>query len=499
MPTGNDVEELAEVQVSGRDPNPGAVTRVRRARETFAPGSFLPRVQALLNPRLYRERSDTNALMEQALAEDGPLGHLAASNPTIINELRQQAEKPMSSQQHQQFRSTLIGLVQGEVERESKIRSQVANNEAFMQAFSMLDGASPGIKDPARNTLEESERRQVSLLYQQAQELALLDPEASQAIMVEVRKKADTLTANVRQQYEQLRKRASLEDVTLYSNTDNAIQLLRDAHEDLSRALSSEKTPPDFVIQKALDAYGAAGIIQATSLGQVGTHALGEAIGGGVGGATAGGMGGAAIGAGVGLLVGGGEKLLQHFKDKKNVAVLAEHLVLAQEQALRNYQGNRAKLVERYAPLGIEFGEQQGEVYAVLDETYRAEADKIPEKVTTKEQDADQRTLALRTMLDDELASADAAVAELGPDAAANLPGAAQRLAAALTRQQVAQDDLAIFEDDLRLAAGREMPEGVDASAAIEQARLRRRNRSDASTRASIRRATMEALRSHTR
>jgi len=496
--------ELPEVAVQGRNRFPGPVRRVSRAKETFSPGTFLPRVQALLNPGLYRERADTNNLVEGIFTEEGALGRLAATSPELVAEIRQQAESPMTRGEHKQFRAALLEMVGQEAAHESKVRATVADNAAFMEAFAAMDAALPGIKDPNRFTLEEAERRQIGIMFEQAQELALIDPDASRALMSEVRKKADGLTANARQYFEQLRKRAAAEDVALYSNTDNTIQLLRDAHQDLTRAIDSGKTVPEFVLQKALNAYGAAGSMQLTSLGQVGAHAVGEAIGGGLGGMTAGGLGGVAIGAAAGAAIGLGEGLVAHFKDKKNVRLLADALVSAQEQAAANYQSNRAKIMERYKPVGIEFGAQQGEVYAVVDEAYKAASSSIPESARQAGKEGEEQRETLRMMLEDQLTAANLAVSELEPEASANVPGAAQRLASAIERRQMAVDDLAIFEDDLRQQAGVDFAsiEGLDPAAAekaIKEARARRQNRQAAAMQAEIRRGIRESLRSHTR
>lgn len=501
----DDLQELAAVDVTARDRNPGALSRVRRARETFAPGTLLPHVQALLRPGLFRERADTNSLLDSVFADDGALAALGAENPDLVAALRDQAGTPMSPGQHEKLRSVILGLVGDQVEKEGQIRAQVADNQAFMQAFSVLDGAIPGITDPKRNTLEESERRQVQVLFNQAQELALIDPDASKAIMTEVRKKADNLTANVRQHIEQQRKRAELEDIELFSSSDNALQLLNDASADYARAVASDKDIPDFVVEKMIKAYGAASAVAAPNLTDAAAAAISGAASGGVEGSGGkGALQGTLVGAAVGAVVTGVAGTVEYFKDKKKVKQLAEYLETSKAQIRQNYAANRGKLQERYAPLGIQFGEQQGEVYAVVNDAYKAEAGKIPSKASTPESEQADRTEALRTMLESEQASADAAVEKYRPDAAANLPGAAQKLAAALARKQTAEDDLAIFEDDLRQAAGKDLTdipgvEVADAEKAISLARARRKNRSDAATRASIRNGIMESLRSHTR
>lgn len=497
-----ELEELAAVDVSARNRSPGAATRFSRGKDVLAPGSFLPRVQSLLNPRLFRERGDTNALVRDAFAEGGPLAALAESNPAMVAEIRQQADTPMQPQEHKQFRSALLGLIGGEVEREGKIRAQIMDNEGFMAAFSALDSAIPGIKDPNRHTFEESERRQIAILYDQAQRLALLDPDASKAAMVEVRKKADLLTGNVRQLMGQTRKRATLEDTELYNASDNALQMLRDASQELVAALEAGSVP-DFVLDKALTAYGAASAVAAPNLSDAASAAVSGAASGGVEGARSG-LRSLGIGLLVGAAVEGVQAGTEFFRGKAKTQALVKHLENAKAQVEQNYAANRQKLQERYAPLGIELGEQPGEVYAVLDEAYSTEAEKIPAAMLDKQGEQTDRTRSLRVMLDDELAAADDAVERLRPDAAANIPGAAARLASAITRQQTAQDDLAIFEDDLRQAAGVEMSSipGIDveqAGSAIEQARRRRQIRSDTATRSQIRTGIMEALRGHTR
>lgn len=494
----NEFEELAEVEVSGRNRNPNAATRVRRARETFAPGTFLPRVQALLNPRLFRERADTNNLLEDVFAEDGPLGRLAATNPELVNELRQQAANPMQSGEHKQFRSALLGLVGQEVEKEGKIRAQVADNEGFMRAFAALDSSIPGIRDPDRFTLEESERRQIGILFDQAQQLALLDPDASKAIMAEVRKKADTLTANVRQFMEKNRRDAQLQDAALWSTAQERINETNDIIASLRDDMDERgvlRDPHPALIGRAMAALG-----RSSDLPGSGINEAAEAVGGVIAAGTQGSDNGNILATAISL----GGQAVDKLKQRKEVGYLIQRLEFNRGLIEKGYLDDRQKLAERFRGSGIELGQAPGEAYAVVDEAYQAEADKIPAKAGRDGQERDDQVSSLRTMLDDELRSADAAVEKLRPDAAANLPGAAERLASAMLRQQIATDDLAIFEDDLRQAAGKDLAsvQGVDANEAqkaLQLARARRKNRSDATTRASIRRATMEALRSHTR
>lgn len=499
-----ELQELQEVGITGRNRFPGAAQRVSRARETFSAGTVLPRVQALLNPRLFRERADTNNLVDGIFTEEGALGRLAIMHPEMAAEIRQQAESPMTAKQHQQFRSALLEMVGQEAAHESKVQATITENVNFMQAFSAMDAAIPGIRDKDKFTLEEAERRRIHIMFNQAQELALVDPDASRALMSEVKKKADDLTANTRQYFEQVRKRAAAEDISLYSAADNTAQMLRDAHEDLSRFIEADKDIPEFVLQKALTAYGAAGSMQLTSLGQIGAHAVGEAVGGGVGGLTGGGLAGAGVGAVAGLGIGLTEGLISHFKDKKNIRALADTLVRAQEQVAANYQANRAKIMERYKPIGIEFGAQQGEVYAVLDEAYQAASSAIPESAAAAGREGAEQRETLALMLHDQLAAADREVDELTPQASANVPGASERLRVALERRQMAVDDMAIFEDDMRQESGQALSEieGIDADAAqeaIKQARMRRQTRQQAAMQSETRRAIREALRSHMR
>jgi hypothetical protein len=489
-------EELDEVQVSARNRNPNAQTRVRRARDTLAPGSILPRVQALLNPALFRARGDTNALVEDVLDEDGPLGRIAATNPELVTELRQQANTPMSTKQHAQFRSALLGLVSDEVEREGKVRSQVLDNESFMESFAALDGAIPGIRDPKRQTLEESERRQIAILFKNAQALAPLDPEASKAAMVEVRKKADLLTANVRQLMEKNRRDAQLEDRALYANADEQVQEADDIIKSLRDDMDEKgllREPHPAIVARAFAALGRAGDLPSSGINE-----SAEAVGAQLGGLASKEGDGNMIQTAVQLAGKGLEKL----KQGKDVDYLIKRLEFNKALVLEGYKNNRQQLLARFSPLGIELGEKPGEAYAVVHDAYEEQAGKIPSKASTPESEEADRTDSLRTMLDSELSAADELVKKVKPDAAANMPGAAQKLLNAISRQQTAQDDLAIFEDDLRIGAGRDMPplaSGGDAAAAIQVARARRQNRTDAATRSQVRQGIMESLRSRTR
>lgn len=482
--------ELPEATVAGVQRNPGILKRMARAPMHLASGTFLPRLQGILNPSLYMERGDTSRLMDDIFTEGGALERLAAANPALAQEIRQQSETPMSVGEHRRFRSAILGMVEEEVARESKIQYRLADNANFMEAFRAMDAAIPGARDPERFTFEEAERRQVDILFRQAQEMATIDPDGSAAIMAEARKKADSLTSSVRTQMEQIRKAARVEDSALAVNTRNASQLVGDALQELRSAIAEKGVSdvPDHVLQRAMQAYGTAGQVALTNVGDVvASGALGAA--GGLAGGPAGALVSGAVAAAGGIR--------EFFKGKEKVLDLERSLAGMQEQFAANYQANRAALQERYKAQGLAFGEQPGEVYAVLDEAYKAASDKIPAKVPTEaEREADKES-TLRQMLTDERDNAEAAMKRQEPEASANMPGASRRLAEARERQQRAQDDLAIFEADTMERSGGQVPE--NAAAAITEARARRQSREQAATAARARAATAEALRSYTR
>lgn len=493
------IDELDEVAVEGRNRFPGAGKRVSRAREVLSPGTVLPRVQALLNPRLYRERADTNNLLQEVFAEGGALARLAVSSPELASELRNQAESPMTSDQHQQFRSVLLGMVAQEAAHESAVQRTIADNEGFMQAFAVMDSAIPGIRDPKRTTIEEKEREQIALLYQQAQQMALLDPEGSKAMMSEVRKKADMLTANVRQFMEQRRKAAIIEDSALWSGKQERLNEIADVVQLLQHDRDESgkfKKPNEAIIGRALAALGRASSLPDSGYSQA-AAATAPALGALAGGGTRGAVVDAAVGV-VGMVA-------DKITDSREVDSLIERLQYNASLIEQGYATDRQRLFERYAPAGIEFGAEPGEAYAVIDDAYKAQASKIPEPGSDAAKEQEDRNETLRLVLTDELDSADEAVAQLAPEASANVPGAAARLAAAIERQKIARDDLAIFEDDSRQAAGVELEsvEGIEdapaAQKAIEQARARRQQRQGAAMQSQIRRGIQEALRGHTR
>ncbi len=452
----------------------------------------------MLSPALFRERGDTNSLVEDVLAEDGPLGRIAATNPELVTEIRQQANTPMSTKEHAKFRSALLGIVGDEVEREGKVRSQLLDNQSFMEAFSALDGFIPGITDPKRQTLEESERRQVAILFEKAQQLAPLDPEASKAVMAEARKKADTLTANVRQFMEKNRLRAQLEDGALYANADEQVQEADDIIKSLRDDMDEKgmlREPHPAIIARAFAALGRAGDLPASGINE-----SAEAVGAQLGGLASKEGDGNMIQTAVQLAGKGLEKL----KQGKDVEYLIKRLEFNKGLVQQGYIKNREQLLARYEPLGIALGEKPGEAYAVVHDAYKAEADKIPTKAQTPAEQEEDRVSSLRTMLDGELGKADEEVKNTQPDAAANLPGAASRLAKALARQANARDDVALFEDDLRQQRGGELPvmKGVEpgmVEESIKGARMRRQARTEQSTRSAVRQGIMESLRSRTR
>lgn len=487
-----DDEPIEEIQVEGVDRFPSIGKRAAGGKRHFAQGTFLPRVQAVINPRLYRERGDTSRLVEDVFADGGALGRIAASNPTLMTEIRQQAETPMSPKEHQQFRSAIMQLVGEEVEREAQTGLQIADNKAFMSAFAMMDGALPGARDPERETFEEAERKQIGVMYQQAQQMALLDPAASKALMADVRKKADALTSNVRTFMEKGRKRAIDEDVALFASAQEQVNETNDIIASLEHDADERgilRSPNEALIARAFNALG-----RAQNLPRPGDDVAntGQNIGAGVGG-----LKGTLIGEAVAL----GGKIIDKTTESGDVRALIDRLRFNSQLVQEGYLANRKTLQDRYAPLGIEFGEKAGEVYATVADAYQKESDKIPAKASTPEQDETERTTTLRTMLNDEVASAEADEARAKPEAAANMPGASARLAAALQRAQNARDDRDLFEDDLRNAGSKNAAPlaAADTGETIKQARARRQARDTRQMHSQIRSGIMEALRGYTR
>lgn len=485
-------EQLDELTVGGANRNPTLPQRAKRATDHFAPGTFFPRIKAVVNPRLYRERGDTSRLVDDVFADGGALSRLAASNPTLMTEIRQQSETPMTSGEHEKFRSALLEMVGSEVEREAKTAYQVADNKSFMEAFSAMDGAIPGIADPERDTFEEAERKQIGIMYQQAQQMALLDPDSSKALMADVRKKADALTSNVRTFMEKGRKRAIDEDTQLFASAQEQVNETNDIIASLRHDADERgvlRSPNEALIARAFNALG-----RAQNLPRPGEEIAdtGQNIGSGVGG-----LKGTLIGEALAL----GGKVVDKVTESGDVRDLIDRLEFNSKLVQEGYLQNRKTLQERYAPIGIRFGEKAGDVYAVIADAYKKESDKIPAKAQTPEQAEAERTTTLRTMLADEVASAEAQESKAKPEASANMPGAGARLAAAIQRAQSARDDRDIFEDDLR-QSGSELaaPLGAaDTGETIKQARSRRQARDTRQMHSQIRQGIMEALRGYTR
>lgn len=489
----SELDELEEVAVTGVDRNPGAVKRVKRAPGHFATGTLLPRIQGLLNPGLFRERGDTNRLVESVLGEDGALSRLAATNPDLATEIRQQANTPMSSAEHEKFRSSLLGMVSSEVERNQKTQYQLRDNQGFFEAFKMLDGFLPGSGNDEIDTREEYERRAIETLYKQAQEVALIDPDHSAALMGEVRKKADALTDNVRTALDKRRRVAEAEDSALWSTAREKLSETSDVVAALQDDLDKKglrRDPNDALMARALALLGRAGDFPSAGVEDAASDATalipakaGEA----------------------GNIAGEVIKLASKATDKvlqaDDVRYLIQRLQFNAQQVQASYIQDRAALADKYKASGLKFGEKPGEIYAVPNELYQREADKIkaaPKKATD---DVD----SLRGMLTDEEESAQAAVDKVKPEASANVPGASRRLTAALERLQLAKDDRAIFEDDQRQAAatagGRaaEIVQADDASEEIKKARQRRALRQQQQSATQTHQATMKALRGYTR
>ncbi len=451
-----------------------------------------------MNPRLFRERGDTNALVSDAFGEDGPLSSLSSTNPVLYDSIKQQADTPMTVQDHQKFRSAILGMVSDQVEKESKVRTQIADNQSFMQAFASLDAALPGIKNPDRFTYEEAERRQIGMMFKQAQEIALLDPDASKGIMVDVRKKADALAANTRTQMEQIRKSARLDDMALWTGAQEQVNETKDIIDSLRNDSDERgflKSPNEALVARAMNQLGRASSLPRAGLGEAAGSAAGATMGTSIGGVKGG-------------LIEMGSQVLGSMVDKVtangDIKDIIKRLEFNSQLVQAGYIQNRKALADQYAGAGIQFGEKAGEVYAVLDEQYQSEADKIPSKASDATTDKADKTNTLRSMLDEEVFSARRATEDVRPEASAGMRNSGSRYAAAMARQQAAEDDLAIFDDDQRQATGVPLvpAEGVsleDATKAVQQARMRRQARDEASTRSSIRRGISEALRGYMR
>lgn len=484
-----DLLELEEQQAVGVDRSPGAVSRAKRARGHFASGTILPRLQGLLNPGLFRERGDTNRLVESVLGEEGALARLAMSNPDLAQEIRQQADTPMSSAEHEKFRSTLLGMVGDEVKRNERIKYQLADNQSFFDAFSTLRGFVPGYGNDEVDTREEYELREVQTLYKQAQAAALTDPDHSAAIMGEVRKKADALTANVRTDMEKQRKVARAEDGALWatarerlSETDDVIASLQD---DLDKK-GLRRDPSPVLIARANALLGQASDIPAAGFSEAADTAASmvpQAEGG------------------AGNLLGEGIRLAGKATDKalaaSDVQYLIQRLQFNRGLLQQSYTNDRLALADKWKASGLQFGNKAGEVYSVPSEAYKREAEKIEAAPKKPTDDVD----TLRGMLTDEVASAQAAVDKTKPEASANLPGAAARFATATARLQMARDDADIFEADQQEAAanGQPVERAPDAAANLLEARKRRAARQSQRDSGLVRKATMEALRRYTR
>jgi len=489
----DDPNLIEEVAVSGTNRAPGVVKRAQRAPGHFAAGTVLPRLQGILNPSLYRERGDTSRLVDSVLGEDGALARLAQTNPDLATEIRQQSESPMTVGEHKKFRSALLNMVGDEVGREQKVKYQLQDNQSFFQAFKALDGFLPGAGDDKVDTREEYERRAVESLYQQAQEIALIDPDRSASIMGEVRKKADALTDNVRTDMEKQRRTARAEDGALWASARERItetsDVIRSLESDLDEKGLLRKSNPALV-GRAMALLGRAGDIPAAGIAEA-SDSVGSAVAGSVENATAGNVLGEAI------KIGGAA--LDKYKETKDVRYLIDRLKFNGQLVEESYTQDRAALADRYKAVGLQFGEKPGEIYSVPNEAYKREAEKIKAAPKKPTDDTD----SLRGMLTDEVSSAQAAVDKVKPEASANVPGAAARLASAMERLTIARDDSMIFEDDQRQAGGGAAPvpvvAGDDAAQELIKARQRRAARDQQRSSGLVRKASMEALRGYTR
>jgi hypothetical protein len=482
-----DQQELDMVTGEGRNRSPGALSRFESGASTFAPGTVLPRLQALIHPGLYRERGDTNDLVEKLTAPGGALANLEYDKPELWAQIKQQADTPMSVQQHNAFQSSLYGLVQGQIDNERKVQRTTQDNTAYMSSLAELRKFAPGVNDPKLKTYEEGELEQIDLGYKQAQEMALYDPEGSKALMADVKKRGDTLTQNLRGEMEKRRKAFFQEDSSLAVNSRNALSTVGDALEDLDKAIAKGGEIPEQVLNKALAAYGAAGNAAQTTAGDVITQtATGAATGAPAG----------LVGAGIGAAIAAGGGVIQFFKSKERVQALRENLQGVQSQINRSYADNRAALGKRAQAQGLLLGEQPGEVYSVA-QSYQAQADKIPDKASTPAQDDAAKNTAYENMLKKEQAAAQDALAKAQAPASARMPGADAMLAAAKERASIANDDLSIFQADMQQQPGAAGQEA--AGSEITQARQRRAARSQHQKQSEIRAAIGESLRNHIR
>jgi hypothetical protein len=482
-------EELQEVAVTGANRNPGVIKRVERAPEHFAGGTLLPRLKGLINPSLYRERGDTNRLVDSVLGEEGALSRLAASNPDLVTEIRQQADTPMTSAEHEKFRSGLLSMVTDEVARNQKIQYTLGDNKSFFDAFKTLDGFLPGIGSAQVDTREEYERRQIETLYKQAQQAALIDPDHSSTLMGEVRKKADALTESTRTDMEKQRRVARAEDSSLWathreklSETSDVIAALQD---DLDKK-GLRRPPSPELIARASALLGRAGDFPSAGVGDAAADAtslIPEKAG------DSGNMLGEAV-----ALAG---KLTDKALQSNDVKYLIQRLQFNAQQVQASYTQDRAALADKYKASGLQFGEKPGEIYSVPNEAYTRAAEKIKAADKKPTDDVD----SLRGTLDDEVANAQAVVDKVAPEASANMPGAAARHQSALERLRIAQDDKAIFEADQQPADAKAPPTAQldDAAVELQKARQRRAVRQQQQNSGLVRKATMEALRGYTR
>jgi hypothetical protein len=499
-PASQDAAELPTVQAT-QTKRPGFWERVTGANKTLVEPGILGKITAPIlagaNPQLYNERVQTNKLVDSALAPDGTLAFMAASNPQLADELRSRAQQPMSSQEHEQFRSGILSLVGTEVKREQDTQYQLQDINNFRDSFHQLDGMfrQPTDATPGVISVDDARRRQVETLINQAQEVAKLDPARAKEMMADAKQKADSITEHAIGQLDKVEKSARIEDGDLASAHNEQITNINDIVGSLENDRDAKgvwRAPNPAIVARGMAQLG-----RASTLPTSGFSETAQAAAPGVG-AAVGGTKGGLIEAGVGLV----GKVVDKITEGKDTQALIDRLNFQKQQLVKDYATNRQQLVDKYKPYGLQFGQQPGDVVAVVAQNYKDASGKIPDKTSTPEAKAADETATYRDALTQEVRDSMAAVDSLKNAAASNVPGARSDLAAAVERAGIAHDNLAIFEDDNSKQTGQPLPQGLQgdvAAKAIQQARARRNARDITRAHSQIRSAITDSLRNFTR
>jgi hypothetical protein len=495
------VDTLPTVQAT-QTKRPGFWERVTGANKTLVEPGILGKITAPIlagaNPQLYNERVQTNKLVDASLAPDGSLAFLAASNPQLADELRSRAQQPMSSQEHEQFRSGILSLVGTEVKREQDTQYQLQDIQNFRDSFHQLDGMfrQPTDATPGVISVDDARRRQVETIINQAQEVAKLDPARAKEMMADAKQKADAISEHAIGQLDKVEKSARIEDGTLGSTYNGQLTNIAEVKQALNYEIDnySVKRPINSaVVGRAMEQLG-----QAATLPTSGLAEAAQAVGPGLSQAVGGGKGGGLIDAATGLI----GKVADKLTAKSDAQALIARLDNQAAELGKNYAINRQQIQDKYKPYGLQFGQQPGDVVAVVAQNYKDAAGKIPDKTSTPEAKAADETATYRDALTQEVRDSMAAVDSLKNSAASNVPGARSDLAAAVERAGIAHDNLAIFEDDNSKQTGQPLPQGLQgdvAAKAIQQARARRNARDITRAHSQIRAAITDSLRNFTR